>query len=424
MLLRLGELAMEQGGDAAGARDAFRRAWEIQDDVAEHPRSGNYSETDNHRVLSGIAIKQGLAELGLGHPFQARERFRRALELRQAWVAAEPRDVSATSYTSEAEVWLAVAFSHLGDGRRAPALRGGPAHLRGARRPIPPGFQLQGGSGVGARRARRGPGAGRPGRRGRGGMEPLAQLCPCRAAHDPDDVTQRAVTAAAGEGLAALAHKRGRAADADRLWRSALEIRSGLAQFEPQSVPRPRRHSPWHRACGPSGRGHDEGSGAAQGPRGPTGRPAPAGALFRGLRGPRRHGGRSPPRSTWRSTHWARQSATDTATPSRFGPTRTSLAPLRGRIQGADGWRQAGEALIGTRPGWMAPLASPDRVVRTDSPRRPAKSGAPRKWGSEFGRARVLPSLFCCRLAGRLALPGEFRAFSSQRGSKARNARL
>ncbi len=119
MLLRLGELAMEQGGDAAGARDAFRRAWEIQDDVAEHPRSGNYSETDNHRILSGIAIKQGLAELGLGHPFQARERFRRALELRQAWVAAEPRDVSATSYTSEAEVWLAVAFSHLGDGENA-----------------------------------------------------------------------------------------------------------------------------------------------------------------------------------------------------------------------------------------------------------------------------------------------------------------
>ena len=119
MLLRLGEMALEQGGDAARARDEFDRAWEIQEEIALHPRSGNYSETDNHRILSGIAIKQGTAELGLGHPALARERFQKALDLRQAWTAAEPRNVSATSYTSEAEVWLGVAFSHLGDGQNA-----------------------------------------------------------------------------------------------------------------------------------------------------------------------------------------------------------------------------------------------------------------------------------------------------------------
>ena len=45
----------------------------------------------------------------------ARERFAEALELRHAWTETEPRNVAAKSYTSEAEVWLGVAFSHLGD---------------------------------------------------------------------------------------------------------------------------------------------------------------------------------------------------------------------------------------------------------------------------------------------------------------------
>ena len=63
MLVRLGEMALDQAGDAARARDEFDRAWKIQEEIALHPRSGNYSEADNCRILSGIAIKQGMAEL-------------------------------------------------------------------------------------------------------------------------------------------------------------------------------------------------------------------------------------------------------------------------------------------------------------------------------------------------------------------------
>ena len=77
MLVRLGEMALEQGGDAAGARDEFDRAWKIQEEIALHPRSGNYTKSDNHRILSGIAIKQGTAELELGHPAAARDRFQK-----------------------------------------------------------------------------------------------------------------------------------------------------------------------------------------------------------------------------------------------------------------------------------------------------------------------------------------------------------
>ena len=53
---------------------------------------------------------------------------------------------------------------------------------------------------------------------------------------DPDDAAQRLVTAAASEGLAALSHTRGKPADAEKLWRSALEIRTELAQLETHNV--------------------------------------------------------------------------------------------------------------------------------------------------------------------------------------------
>jgi tetratricopeptide (TPR) repeat protein len=45
------------------------------------------------------------------------------------------------------------------------------------------------------------------------------------------------VTAASSEWLAVLAHKRGKLAEAEKLWRSALEIRTELTQLEPHNVP-------------------------------------------------------------------------------------------------------------------------------------------------------------------------------------------
>ena len=56
-------------------------------------------------------------------------------------------------------------------------------------------------------------------------------------ARNPEDATQRLVTAADNEWLAALAHRCGKPADAERLWRAALEIRTELAQLELQNVP-------------------------------------------------------------------------------------------------------------------------------------------------------------------------------------------
>jgi serine/threonine-protein kinase len=238
MLVRLGELALEQGGDAARARDEFGRAWDIQEDVALHPRSGNYSETDNQRILSGIAIKQGVAELALGHPAQARDRFQKALQLRYAWTQAEPANVSAESYTSEAEVWLGVAYSHLGDWRSARP------HFEEARQICavladqhPGSFSFK--ADLASVYGEQGAALARIGQDDEAEKALNQSLTYARAvlARDPEDTGQRLVMADGSERLASLAQKRGKPADAAPLWRTALEIRTDLAQFDPHNVP-------------------------------------------------------------------------------------------------------------------------------------------------------------------------------------------
>ena len=142
------------------------------------------------------------------------------------------------SFTSEAEVLLGVAFSHLGDWPNAfehldraveICTRLAEAH------PQHVGFKADLASiGVeqGAALLPR-----RPRRTGRGGSRSSRSSSPVWSWHRPEDTTQHLVTAAASEQLAALARKRSKPADAQRRWGSALEIRADMAQLEPQNVP-------------------------------------------------------------------------------------------------------------------------------------------------------------------------------------------
>src|SRR5262249_28891074 len=118
---RLGETDLDLDGDARRALEAYRRAWDLQDRIARQPRSGAYTDVDNHRILSHIAIKLGVAELSLGHATEARDHFPTARANRLKWTRAEPQNDSARSFLSEAELWLGVASSHLDDW---PAARG------------------------------------------------------------------------------------------------------------------------------------------------------------------------------------------------------------------------------------------------------------------------------------------------------------
>jgi eukaryotic-like serine/threonine-protein kinase len=238
MLVRLGEMNLDQSGDAARARDEFDRAWKIQQEISLHPRSGNYSEADNFRILSGIAIKQGTAELTLGHAAVACERFQKALELRHAWTKAQPRNAGALSFTSEAELWLGVALSHQGD--RQSARRHFDEALKictalAGQHPQHMGFQGDLASIYGEL----GTALAQSGQHDEAEKALNQSLDYAREVlnRDPEDSTQRLVTAGDSEQLAALALKRGKQAEADRRWQVALEIRTDLAQLEPGNVP-------------------------------------------------------------------------------------------------------------------------------------------------------------------------------------------
>ena len=211
---------------------------ENQEEIALHPKSGDYKAADNDRILSGIAIKQGTALLALGHAALARERFQKSLDLRHAWIKLEPRNGNAKSYASEAELWLGVASSQLGDwpGARShfdqslqickSLVTQHPQHLpfRGDLATI------YGEYGAALMRS------GQDGEAENALNQSLAHAREVLA-HDAEDTPQRLVTATDSELLAALAVKQGKPAEAERLWRIALEIRADLAQVEPYNLP-------------------------------------------------------------------------------------------------------------------------------------------------------------------------------------------
>ena len=237
MLVRLGEMALDQSGDAARARDEFGRAWIIQEEIALHPRSGDYKAADNDRILSGIAIKQGTAELALGHAALARERFQKSLDLRLAWIKLEPRNGNAISYASEAQLWLGVACSQLGD--RPDARSHFDQSLQICKSLVaehPQHIPFRGD--LATIYGEYGAALMRSGQDAEAENALNQSLAHAREvlARDAEDASQRQVTASDSELLAALALKHGKPAEAERLWRMALEIRTDLAQSEPHNV--------------------------------------------------------------------------------------------------------------------------------------------------------------------------------------------
>ena len=142
------------------------------------------------------------------------------------------------SFTSEAEVLLGVAFSHLGDWPNAfehldraveICTRLAEAH------PQHVGFKADLAS-IGVEQGAALLRAGHD-EQAEEVLDQSLEFSRMVLARNPEDTTQRLVTAAASEQLAALAQKRSKPADAQRRWGSALEIRAELAQLEPQNVP-------------------------------------------------------------------------------------------------------------------------------------------------------------------------------------------
>ncbi len=118
-LLRLGNMEVLLRGDAHAAREYYRKAQALREEIAEHPRSGEYPALENKIGLSYCAWELGRAELELGHPAAARDHMQKAVDYRRAWVEARPKDEEARGRLAEMCMWLGIASWHVED---APAV--------------------------------------------------------------------------------------------------------------------------------------------------------------------------------------------------------------------------------------------------------------------------------------------------------------
>jgi serine/threonine-protein kinase len=119
MLERIGDAALDLQGDAASALKAYRDAYELLKEIAEHPRSRDYTVVDLKRLMSGADVHMGTAYLALGDPGAAARCFEESLTFRQFWREQEPKNVPAESYLCESHMWLGITAARLGDIKKA-----------------------------------------------------------------------------------------------------------------------------------------------------------------------------------------------------------------------------------------------------------------------------------------------------------------
>ncbi len=114
-------LAMKKGrtllalNNAAAAQACFREACSLRQEIVDHPRDHHYTDAENHEQLSHFHFHLGEAELALGRPAEAHREFLASLADRGAWLAAKPGDVQATSFLSQAYLYVGVVGWHLGE---------------------------------------------------------------------------------------------------------------------------------------------------------------------------------------------------------------------------------------------------------------------------------------------------------------------
>jgi tetratricopeptide (TPR) repeat protein/predicted Ser/Thr protein kinase len=108
----LGDLALYAKGDAARAREDYKRGLTIANDLAEHPRSDQPSQMDRKRVVADLYYKLGDIANG---PVEAREYYTQALVRRQEWRKAHPELADPVAGVADCYHDLAKASFHLRD---------------------------------------------------------------------------------------------------------------------------------------------------------------------------------------------------------------------------------------------------------------------------------------------------------------------
>jgi tetratricopeptide (TPR) repeat protein len=233
MLLRLGDMELELHGDARAACERYREARTLQEEIAQHPRSGAYSEADNHRLVSVHVMALGKGELEQGNPAAARDCFQQALTLRQTWVKLEPQSVRAKSFLSEVYLWLGVVHRRLGNDKESREAFDRALEMVGSLvKQFPGDFTFQ--DDLAEVQGYLGDALFRSGQTALAEKTYRLALQNRRAVadHFPDEVLFRPLLARALERLAAAAVRSDRREEAQELYETALALREELLGIE------------------------------------------------------------------------------------------------------------------------------------------------------------------------------------------------
>jgi eukaryotic-like serine/threonine-protein kinase len=235
---RIGIVYLDSFDDARTALQYFREGRDLQQEILDHPRTNDYDANKNDRILGVYELSAGKAELRLGHPAEARERFRAALVHRQAWLPRDPRNgVPIRSWISECHLWLGIACAHLGDDEAreahfSEALK--IAHQLDEEHPNSFDFkpdlaQIYGDYGDAQQRSGMLDAA-------RDSLQKSLEYARAVAAHEPGKVSHQAELAKALERLGTAAERRQDNALAKQSFEEARALRAKLVEVDPKNI--------------------------------------------------------------------------------------------------------------------------------------------------------------------------------------------
>jgi serine/threonine-protein kinase len=232
-----GDMILELRGDPAGALKKYQEGYDLQKEIAVHPKSKAYTIVDNHRLLAFGDVRLGKAELARGNPAAARRCFEEALAHRKFWVEKEPKNVKAESYLSEVYMLLGQACWRAGDDAAAKqhfekCLE--MCHNFAKRFPDGIGFkadlaEVYGNYGETQFRMGQLDDAEKSYQKSR---EYLAQVLN----KDPDDTSRQPFTALTHDRVAKLALAQKKPEEAERRYKESLKIWEDLVQIEPNNM--------------------------------------------------------------------------------------------------------------------------------------------------------------------------------------------
>jgi serine/threonine-protein kinase len=237
MLLALGDMDLDLNGDGRAALASYLQARDLQQQIFSHPRSGQYTQLDNKRILSHDDYHLGRAYLYLGDPVAARTYFQECQAYRAAWSQAEANNVSARSYLGEAHLWLGIVAWHLADAKamednfaKAASICEELARQHANYFPFKADLaELYGHKGDAQLRLGRVDGAEKCYRQSLQHLQAVV-------AHDPDDASQLPLLALTHERLAVVALRRRKPAEAEQHYQESRRLREELAQTEPNNL--------------------------------------------------------------------------------------------------------------------------------------------------------------------------------------------